>query len=259
MTTNAKSFLRDIRVADIEAEGRILSFREDVVAEIVASIEVIGLLTPIVLYRRKSSGQYLLVAGRHRLEAYRRCGFETIPSLVFTRQGKAVDHWRALAEVDENLIRRKLTHADRAKLTAERKRLMAIENPASVKTGRPKKQSQVGIVSFVDETANATGRSRTDVYRDIQRGEAIAADLLDRVRGTCLDKGTELDALAKLAPAQQRELIDRAARGEKVSATTVEYISPEAMQLDLLLKAWASASESPRRQFLSRIGVKAAA
>jgi hypothetical protein len=45
---------------------------------------------------------------------------------------------------------------------------------------------------------------------------AALADLA----GTCLDNGTELDALAKLPAAEQRSLAEAAKGGEKVSAIT---------------------------------------
>lgn len=62
------------------------------------------------------------------------------------------------------------------------------------------RQSQVGTCdadAFVDETAKASGRSRTAVARDAQRGNAIAGKA-GRVYGTSLDSGVEL-ARAKLA------------------------------------------------------------
>jgi len=46
---------------------------------------------------------------------------QTIAALVENEQSPAVEQWRALAEIDENLIRRDLTAAQRAKLVAKRK------------------------------------------------------------------------------------------------------------------------------------------
>ena len=53
--------------------------------------------------------------------------------------------------------------------------------------------------------------------RHLARAEAIGDDL-ERVTGTSLDKGVELDALAKLPEPERKDLIDRAEAGEQVSA-----------------------------------------
>jgi hypothetical protein len=52
---------------------------------------------------------------------------------------------------------------------------------------------------------------------DAQRGKALGDDA-DKVAGTSLDKGHELDALAKMPAGQRADLVERAARGENVSA-----------------------------------------
>ena len=53
------------------------------------------------------------------------------------------------------------------------------------------------------------------------RGKALGDDLKD-VEGTSLDKGVELDALAKMPAAERKEVIAKAKAGEKVSALLVE-------------------------------------
>jgi hypothetical protein len=71
---------------------------------------------------------------------------------------------------------------------------------------------------FTEDTAEKTGRSERSVQRDAARGEALSPDVLDKVKGTVLDKGTELDALARLPEDEQRALAERAKAGEQVSA-----------------------------------------
>ena len=48
---------------------------------------------------------------------------------------------------------------------------------------------------------------------------------LDRLAGTSLDNGVELDALADLPAQQQDALIERAAKGEKVSTPRARHSS----------------------------------
>ena len=63
--------------------------------------------------------------------------------------------------------------------------------------------------NFDEETAKATGKSKRTVERDKARGEAIPADVLARITGSDLDKGTYLDKLRELSRDEQRERVDR--------------------------------------------------
>jgi hypothetical protein len=72
---------------------------------------------------------------------------------------------------------------------------------------------------YTKNTAKETGNSERTVQRNVARGENIP-DVAE-LAGTSLDKGDELDALAKLKevdPERQSRLIDQAKGGEKVSA-----------------------------------------
>jgi hypothetical protein len=55
----------------------------------------------------------------------------------------------------------------------------------------------LSITNFASATADATGKDERTIRRAAARGEAIRDDL-GAVTGTSLDKGVELDALAKL-------------------------------------------------------------
>jgi ParB family transcriptional regulator, chromosome partitioning protein len=62
---------------------------------------------------------------------------------------------------------------------------------------------------FASATADATGKDERTVRRAAARGEALGDDL-GAVTGTSLDKGVELDALAKMPKDERKGLIDRA-------------------------------------------------
>src|ERR1035437_2840986 len=112
---------------------------------------------------------------------------------------------KVLAEIDENLIRRDLTPSQRAKLGARRKAAYLEVHPETGNgkapgAGRgkaPKNAKFAPSPSFVADTARAAGRSKRSVEMDVARAMALGADL-DRVAGTSLDKGVELDTLAKM-------------------------------------------------------------
>jgi N6-adenosine-specific RNA methylase IME4 len=198
------------------------------VKALAASIAEIGLVNPITVRRAKAprSGRpvdsFEVVAGWHRVKAFRRLGRETIPAFVVE-----LDDMRAeLALIDENLCRNDLTPAERAAATARRKVVYIWLHP---ETRHGANQHTRGVANlatpegaepverFTAATAEATGNSERAVRRDAQRGEALGDDAL-RVARTSLDKGEELDALAKMAPEARAALIERAAAGEKVSA-----------------------------------------
>jgi hypothetical protein len=115
---------------------------------------------------------------------------------------------------DENLIRRDLTPAQRAKLIAARKAAYEGVHPETKTGGDRRSKSQLGTLkreAFVDDTAAKSGRSRTAVARDATRAKALGPDL-DRIARTSLDKGAELDALAAM-PAPERQSIVSCAYG----------------------------------------------
>ena len=63
---------------------------------------------------------------------------------------------------------------------------------------------QIGEPScFTADTAERTGQSERKIARDASRGVRIDDAVLDQVRGTPLDKGTTLDALAAVPRHQQ--------------------------------------------------------
>jgi ParB/RepB/Spo0J family partition protein len=218
----------EVPLALCEAAPRARAIDDGAVRVLAASIAETGLLSPITVRRAISSRSgeaceaFEVVAGLHRVKAFRRLGRETIPAFVVE-----FDDLRAeLALIDENLCRNDLTPAERAAATARRKAIHIEMHGSPMAKGAHAANAAMGhehdasaklADAFTIETAHATGRSERSVQRDAHRGAALGDDVL-RVARTSLDKGDELDALAKM-PAQARAaLIERAAAGEKVSA-----------------------------------------
>jgi ParB/RepB/Spo0J family partition protein len=203
------------------------------VAKLAESISESGLLQPITVrkVRKSRAGQvcdaFEVIAGMHRVKAFRRLGRETIPAVV-----TEMDDLRAeLALIDENLCRNDLSPAERSAAQARRKAIYQQLHPetkaGAAGNGRSKKKlaqleqaTSESVPRFDEAAAAATGQSSATVRRDVHRGEALGEDTLAKVARTSLDKGEELDALAKLAPEVRDSLITRAASGEKVSAKT---------------------------------------
>lgn len=197
---------------------------ETTVVALVESMRRVGLINPVTVWR-PSGVMPELIAGHHRLEAAKRLGWETISTYVLDgderNEQAAVE--AQIRSIDENLIRRTLSDAERASMIARRKELYEIQHPET-KHGGDRKNSnrQIGDMNgsrFTAEAAKATGKSERAIQRDATRAKAIPR--LPEVVGTSLDKGVELDALAKLPANQQDQIITRAVAGEPVSARAV--------------------------------------
>ena len=211
--------LRDIVVPP----NRMRQLRPEKVDEFAESIAARGQLQPIIV-RPRGDTDYLLVVGSHRLEAVRKLGHEAIECRVL--DGMDADQ-ALLAEIDENLVRADLTPSERAAHHATRKKLYLKLHPETEKGkagGRPRKtsdkMSKVSTSGYAKAAAKKVGKTSRTVARDVSRGEKIDSQALADLAGTCLDNGTELDALAKLPAPEQRSLAEAARRGEKVSAIT---------------------------------------
>jgi N6-adenosine-specific RNA methylase IME4 len=211
----------------ISVFDRLRKVDEDKVKALAESMKEVGLITPITVRPNTvTKVGYSLITGAHRLAAAKKLKWESISAIVV----EATDAESRIAEIDENLVRNELTAAERARHTAERKRLYEEIHPETkhgvVGNGREKSRKVCDSTPerFTADTAKKTGTSERKVQLDAARGEKIAG--IADVIGTSLDKGEELDALAKLPISEQAILIRRAASGEKVSAkTTVKKLA----------------------------------
>lgn len=197
-----------------------------------ASMEQVGLIQPIrvrpatIIVRGLGEQGFQIVAGHHRVAAARALGWTEIDAIVDT-----AEHLQAeLMEIDENLCRAELTASQRAQAIRRRKQIWEALHPNSGNTlstipdrgpGRPKE--------FAAATAEAAGMTKQAINQHLARADAIGDDL-ERVTGTSLDKGVELDALAKLPESERKDLIDRAEAGENVSARKTPEVKRESLE-----------------------------
>ena len=206
-----------IQLADIVVPpDRMRQLRPEKVNEIAELIAARGQLQAIIVQPQDSG--YVLAAGRHRLEARRQLGHAEIECRVL--DGLSADE-ALIVEIDENLARADLTPSERAAHHAKRKALYLKLHPETKHGGAPgkagggKKAKDAKLASFVNDTAKKTGKAKRTIARDVSRGEKIDPQALADLAGTCLDNGTELDALAKLPVDKQRSLAEAAKRGRE--------------------------------------------
>lgn len=237
-----------------EEDERLLPLVYPRIDQLAESIAKVGLLHPVVGYRKGSLSVHLL-AGRHRLAACRKLGWETIPARVYElgpEHAELPEPLRRLVEIDENLIRGELSPAERALLTAERKAAYEALHPETKHGGDRRSSDQVDLLKadrFTKETARASGRSEPSVKRDAQRGKALGGSLR-LIAGTSLDKGASIDRLAKMPARERKPLIERAAAGERVSLRKRADSTSVADQVGRLRRAWKDATVTARERFV---------
>ena len=105
----------EVAIKDIKVRFRLRDPSDEKVEEIAESISQIGLLNPITL-----DTQHHLIAGFHRLLAYKSLKKLTIPAII-----KDVDDkYGELCEIDENLKRAELSFGNQSRHIARREELM---------------------------------------------------------------------------------------------------------------------------------------
>lgn len=267
MTTSDK--LRTVSIGDIKVPAGRRATDPKTIEKLVELIATVGLLNPILVRAADvgdTGNQIILVAGRHRLEALKMLGRQQVQCALLADD----DLQAELAEIDENLCRAELTPAQRAAAITRRKKIYIALHPdtAAGKAQARAMNAKLGRGDVADKssptfavaTAAASGMNSRTIERAAARGEAITPEKLEKIAGTSLDKGVELDALAKMPVEKRDELIDAAARGERVSARASAALeaSPKPSvpdpsdcdaQLDRLEAAWDAACNSVRVAF----------
>lgn len=202
-------------VDGVTIQERMRAVDDTKVGEIAESMEEIGLQHPISVYETPDH-EVQLLSGLHRLRAAEYLGWSEI-DCVFVNLDEP---HRELIEIDENLCRQELSPAEYSAHVARRKELYealygtAEENRAQTAAeARWHGDAQRQVVGkhpdpFTADTAAKTGKSERTVQRAAERGENVADDVRQRIQGTKLDKGTYLDALAKLSPEEQRGKVE---------------------------------------------------
>lgn len=205
-----------IPVDKITTHNRIRNIDPGQVASLKESILDVGLLNPITVCQ--SYEVFRLVAGAHRLEAYKQAGYSEIEARVVDLN----DLERVLAECDENLCGPKLSASEKALFTAKRKEAYEAIHPdtthgsngseaANIRWGNASRQlgDTHGADRFTANTAAATGQSERVVQRNAERGEKVIPEALELVRGTRLDTGAYLDKIKGLTPNDQVTAVRR--------------------------------------------------
>jgi ParB family transcriptional regulator, chromosome partitioning protein len=216
-------------VDGIRVSDRMRRTDPEAVAALSESISKIGLISPITVYTPDDGDTVILIAGAHRLEAYKKLGIEFIDCFVID----AEESQAQIIEIDENLCRHELTPTEIAEHIAKRKQLWEARKAqetggatcaTSLSDGRAAgPQHDEG---FAAETAKASGKDKSTVNRAAKRGSEVCQEARDIIRGTKLDTGKTLDKLVKMEPSRQvewaHEQLDAIADKERLDALNEE-------------------------------------
>lgn len=253
------------------------------VANLAVSMSEIGQENAISVRLLKDSERgedgciYMRTRGGHRRAAAELLGWKTIGAKVRNERAEIA----AMAEVDENLLRRDLTPLERAQAFAERLDAWAALHPERVKLeagaprpkkpGRPKNSDKLSaflngrppLMGFSAETASQAGLSPRTIERALAVYRAIPAGQQARLHGTWIaSNDAALRQLAGIAdPAEQAAAIDVLLAGQTRNVAAARAIAagadPEAAvktptrQIAAeFRKLWGKATPSQREEAL---------
>jgi ParB family transcriptional regulator, chromosome partitioning protein len=173
----------------------------DKVSELVTSIRLLGLQSlPTVIER---NGRYILVAGRHRIEALRVLGKEQVPIRIVDFNDVEARLWT----ISENLHRNELNALERAEQVAEFLRLseevrQVAPAPAAAQTVTPQSAQVARPDRRYEQRGDSLAAREHGITRDeVRRARTIAA-LPDDVKARARSLGIDVNQSALIAAAK---------------------------------------------------------
>jgi uncharacterized ParB-like nuclease family protein len=233
-----------ITIDDIDIADTRRQVNPAAVKRLADSIERVGLRHPITV--RERGDRYLLVAGRHRIEAFKKLGREHIPATIVKMTNDDARLW----EIAENLHRAELTKLERDEQIAEWIKITdRISVQSETKTiGRPE--------GGVRAAARALGVDHVDAHRAVKVA-SLSDEAKDAAREAGLDdnRSALLEAASKPTVAEQVAAIHQrhTAKVIKLADEPLNDMEAAEKQVAALMSAWNKAGKAAREEFLSRI------
>ena len=141
----------EVPVDAIKVRVRLRTPSDEKVEGLAESIRDIGtLINPITI-----DGNYNLIAGYHRLLAFKSLGRKTIPSIM---KEESNDTFNELLEIDENLLRNELDYIEESDHLVRREELMA--SLGTIYSAGDNQHTSVESKVTVEELASGVGLSK---------------------------------------------------------------------------------------------------
>jgi ParB/RepB/Spo0J family partition protein len=218
--------IETVPVEDVAIVGDRREVDEAAVCRLVESIKSIGLQTPITIWSRAAHDAdgveidgYKLIAGRHRLEAFRRLGESRIPAIIRDCDEIDAEMW----EIAENLHRADLSKDERDRCIRRFAELIEKRDARDSEARAELKPSQNGTVS------NLGGRGNKGTPRKVAEETGVSVNTVRR-------------ALNPPAP-----------KPAKLADDALNDFEAKERQVSALMSAWNRAGLEARDEFLSRI------
>lgn len=212
------------------------------------SIEQVGLRHPITV--RERGDRYLLVAGRHRIEAFKKLGREHIPATIVKMTNDDARLW----EIAENLHRSDLTKLERDEQLAEW--IKITERLSTSQSGSLRADGRGGRPSGIETAAKELGIHRHDAHRAVQVA-SLSEEAKEAARDAGLDdnRSALLEAASKPTVAEQVAAIHQrhTAKIIKLADDPLNDVEAAEKQVAALMSAWNKAGKAAREEFLLRI------
>ena len=217
----------ELNINEIIIKDRKRQADNEKVSEIMESVKEIGLLNPISV--NKTDEGYVLVAGLHRLTAYKRLGYNRIQAVIVNMDNIHSE----LAEIDENLVRAELHYLDRAEMLKRRQEIYEKLHPDFAKSEKVKKNlkqfrstenetvsfsdngsNDAGLNgekndgNFVSDTAKKTGLSERSVQQDLQLAKNLDEGVKKQIKDKKISKGDALKIAREKKENQKKAIKD---------------------------------------------------
>lgn len=201
------------------------------------SIEKIGLRHPVTV-RRRGEG-YQLVAGLHRIEAFKKLGREHIPAVISSMTSADARMW----EIAENLHRAELTKLERDEQIAEWVKL----------ANKPDQIEQVSKGGRGHEGGESAAARELGIDRAAVQRAVKVAGICDEAKDAAREAGID-DNQSKLLEVAREPADKQVATVHRIAAKApLDDADAQEKQIAALMSAWNRASPEARKEFLVRI------
>lgn len=197
----------NIQISSICINENRRSINTSKVRELAESIKNIGLINPITI-KIDGLNRYTLIAGLHRLEAYKLLNKSEIESVILNTSRKESE----LIEIDENLIRNEIHFIDRGDYFNRRDEILTSLGLRASR-GRQYKTADSADLLTTKEIAKEVGVSERKLYEEKQ----ISRDLIPLAKEILKEKDfpkEEVKRISREEPLLQKRIIDKISNGE---------------------------------------------
>ena len=198
-----------VKISNIKINPGRREAAPEAIEELARSIAAVGLMNPITVTQDNT-----LIAGLHRLEAAKLLGWTEIECNSIGMSSLQAE----LAEIDENIVRTRLSRQELGEQFLRRKEIYEMLHPETrqgMRNGQTVKNANLASLetkSFAQDTAEKTGMSKRTVSRLLQIANNMTQDAKRIVKASDIPQDTALK-ISRLPHDQQAEAASLLAAG----------------------------------------------